>query len=79
MLKLTFSVHMKLRLKGKCPRHPGYNPEQGEGLIRGACSRCYALYSLVAARDEVYAALRTFETLAQPYLVVRKIQAPRGQ
>jgi hypothetical protein len=71
MLKLTFSVHMKLRVKAKCPRHPRYNPEQGEGLIRGACPHCRALFAIVAARDEAYAALRNFETLAQPYLQVR--------
>lgn len=71
MLKLTFSLQSKMRLKGKCPRHPGYNPEAGQGAIRGACSGCQALYQVIAARDEVYAALRRFESLAEPYKVVR--------
>jgi hypothetical protein len=35
MLKMSFTVRMKLRLKGRCSRHPRYNPEQGEGMIRG--------------------------------------------
>lgn len=72
MLKLTFSLRSKMRLRGKCPRHPGYNPEAGQGAIRGGCATCHALYQVIAARDEVYAALRRFESLAEPYLVIRK-------
>jgi len=72
MLKITFSLRTKMRIKGKCSRHPGYNPESGQGAIRGGCATCQALYEVVAARDEVYASLRRFESLAEPYLVIRK-------
>jgi hypothetical protein len=51
MLVLRFSVHIKLKLKGKCPKHPRFNPELGRGAIRGGCSECMALYEVVAARD----------------------------
>lgn len=35
-----------LRIKISCPSHPRYNPEQGEGAIRGACRMCSAMYQL---------------------------------
>jgi hypothetical protein len=35
-----------LRIKIGCPNHPRYNPEQGEGAIRGACKFCYGLFGL---------------------------------
>jgi hypothetical protein len=67
MLKMSFTVRMKLRLKGRCSRHPRYNPEQGEGLIRGGCSQCLALYQVIAARDRANAALKVLEDLATPF------------
>jgi hypothetical protein len=56
MLVLRFSVHIKLKLKGKCPKHPRFNPELGRGAIRGGCPECMALYEVVAARDRAAAA-----------------------
>jgi hypothetical protein len=78
MLKVTFSIRMKIRLKAKCSKHPGYNPEQGPGAIRGACLHCQRLCAVIAARDEVWAALRKFESLAEPYLVTRRPSSPQG-
>jgi hypothetical protein len=72
MLKTSFTVRMKLRLKGRCSKHPRYNPEQGEGVIRGGCSQCLALYQVIAARDRANAALKVLEDLATPYQVPRK-------
>jgi hypothetical protein len=62
MLSLKFSVRLKLRLKGKCPKHPRFTPEVGQGAIRGGCRECLALYQVVAARDQAAAAAtpRTF-------------------
>lgn len=77
MLKLTLSLRSKMRLKGKCPRHPGYTPESGQGAIRGGCATCHALYEVIAARDEVYDALSRFESLAEPYVVVRTVATKR--
>jgi len=72
MLKMSFTVRMKLRLKGSCARHPRYNPEQGEGVIRVGCPHCLALYKVIAARDRANAALKVLEELATPYQVARK-------
>jgi hypothetical protein len=72
MLKMSFTVRMKLRLKGRCSKHPRYNPEQGEGVIRGGCPHCLALYQVIAARDRANAALKMLEELATPYQVSKK-------
>jgi hypothetical protein len=72
MLKMRFTVRMKLRLKGRCSKHPRYNPEQGEGVIRGGCPHCLALYQVIAARDRANAALKMLEELATPYQIPRK-------
>jgi hypothetical protein len=50
MLALHFSIHIKMKLKGKCPKHPRFNPEIGQGAIRGGCRECLALCQVVAAR-----------------------------
>jgi hypothetical protein len=78
MLSLKFSVRLKLRLKGKCSKHPRFNPESGPGAIRGGCRECLALYQVVAARDQAAAALRQFEEVAEPYRVFPKPRIRRG-
>jgi hypothetical protein len=35
MLAFRFSLHIKMKLKGKCPKHPRFNPEMGEGYPWG--------------------------------------------
>jgi hypothetical protein len=36
---------LTIRLKAKltCPKHPRFNPEQGEGGIVGGCVVCFAI------------------------------------
>jgi hypothetical protein len=78
MLALRFSIHIKMKLKGKCQKHPRFNPEIGQGAIPGGCRQCLALYQVVAARDQAAAALRQFEEVAEPYRVVPKPSIRRG-
>ena len=78
MLALRFSIHIKMKLKGKCPKHPRFNPELGRGAIRGGCRECLALYQVVAARDQVVAALRQLEELAEPYKLFPKQRMAQG-
>ena len=75
MMKLAVSLNLKLRIKGSCPAHPRYNPEQGQGAIRGNCQHCLALYAVTQARDQLHNAAARLEEVAQPYIVVR----PRKQ
>lgn len=50
MLQFTYKLKIAERVKGKCNRHPRYNPEKdGRAGIRGACSCCFSLYDLYQA------------------------------
>ena len=33
-----------VRFRGKCPKHPGYDPHEGIGAIKGGCPRCERLF-----------------------------------
>lgn len=71
MLNTRVVIQVKLRLKGKCPHHPRYNPEHGPGAIRGGCQYCQALYAVTQARDLLHIAAEHLEEVARPYIVVR--------
>ena len=49
-----------IRWKGKCGRHPAYNPEDGEGAIRGGCERCHALLDIFRQHTKLVRAMREF-------------------
>lgn len=35
-----------VRFKGRCDRHPGFDPHDGRGGIRGGCKRCELLLEI---------------------------------
>lgn len=59
----------KLRIRAKCPKHPGYNPERSGEKFRAGCGHCESLWllynhlikfrsiqgSLLAVADEINA------------------------
>lgn len=49
-----------LRWKGKCGRHPHYDPADGEAAIKGACPRCYALLEIFVQHRRLVELMRTF-------------------
>jgi hypothetical protein len=49
-----------LRWKGKCKRHPAFDPADGEGAIKGACTRCYALLDIYAQHRRLVELIRSF-------------------
>jgi hypothetical protein len=49
-----------LRWKGRCGRHPQYDPSEGEGAIKGACTRCYALLDIYRQHRRLMELLRAF-------------------
>jgi hypothetical protein len=57
---------------------PRFNPEIGPGAIRGGCRECLALYQVVAARDQVVAALRQLEEVGEPYKLFPKQRMAKG-
>ena len=79
MLNTRVVIQVKLRLRGKCPQHPRYNPELGPGAIRGGCAHCQALYAVTQARDQLHNAAARLEELAQPYTVAPKRRAKAQQ
>ncbi|MBM3788506.1 MAG: hypothetical protein FJW30_29575 [Acidobacteria bacterium] len=42
-----------IRFKAKCNRHPKYNPEDGEGAIRGGCPKCRQLFEIYQAYQQL--------------------------
>lgn len=52
---------IRYRWKGKCPKHPNYDPvKHGEGAIKGSCPTCTLLF-------RVYEAHRMTEQIARSY------------
>ena len=73
MLQFTYKLKITERVKGKCSRHPRYNPEKdGRAGIRGGCSCCFSLYDLYQARIALDAAQREFIRRAAPWAPPRQ-------
>src|SRR6266542_213688 len=71
MLKLA--VRAEYRIKGRCSRHPAYNPVKDEqGGIRGGYKSCHELLSAYWAYVALRKAMEEFETTAQPFLLIKK-------
>jgi len=52
-----------VRWKGKCARHPGYDPPaDGAGGIRGGCQRCSLLWEIYTQHQKLVSLLRQFGT-----------------
>jgi hypothetical protein len=49
-----------LKWKGRCGKHPRFDPEQGEGAIRGGCIRCYALLDIYRQHKRLIEMMRAF-------------------
>jgi hypothetical protein len=80
MLKFNYKLTVKERVKAKCPRHPGYNPERdGRRGIKGTCTACYSLYDLLEARNKLDAAVREFVRRAGPWAVAREPRRKKPQ
>jgi hypothetical protein len=68
MFQFTYKLKVAGRVKGKCERHPRYNPERdGRGGIKGGCPACFSLYDLQQARLTLDAANRDFLRKAIPW------------
>ena len=68
MYQFTYRLKITERVKAKCERHPRYNPERdGRAGIKGGCSTCYSLFSLLQARQALDVAHREFLRRAAPW------------
>jgi hypothetical protein len=80
MFQFTYKLKVAERVKGKCERHPRYNPERdGRGGIKGGCSACFSLYNLQQARFTLDAAHRDFLKKAVPWCDARGHEQDRSQ
>ena len=78
MFKLA--VRFDYRIKGRCPRHPAYNPIKDEQAgIRGGCVACHELLDAYRAYLALREAIEHFETTAQPFITAKKTPRKRVQ
>lgn len=49
-----------LKWKGRCRKHPRFDPEQGEGAIRGGCVHCYELLEIYRQHRRLVEMMREF-------------------
>ncbi len=49
-----------LRWKGRCKRHPRYDPLDGEGAIKGGCEKCRQLFEIHLQHKRLVALIRAF-------------------
>ncbi len=55
------------RWKGKCPKHPRYDPRKhGEAAIRGACPTCTLLWMVYAHDRDALKSARLFDEITKP-------------
>jgi len=67
MLKVAF--RLVYRIRGRCSRHPAYNPvkDEQEG-IKGGCEECYALFHAYRSYLALRKAIVEFETTVQSFI-----------
>ena len=60
-----------IRFKGRCERHPGFDPLDGLGAIRGGCKRCQLLLDISNAHARLVDLIRKAKNEADSPLVRR--------
>jgi hypothetical protein len=68
MFRLKYKRIIQENIRGRCDRHPRYNPEtNGKAGITDKCSTCYSLLDLHLSRLSLEDAIRDFERRAAPW------------
>lgn len=47
-----------VRFKGRCERHPGFDPFDGQGGVRGGCKRCLLLLEIHESHGKLVELIR---------------------
>ena len=77
MFKMAFRV--VYRIKGRCSRHPAYNPVKDEqGGIKGGCEECHALFQAYRAYLAFREAIEEFETTVQLFITNKQARGRNG-
>ena len=68
------------RIKGRCSRHPAYNPVKDEqGGIKGGCEECHALFRAYRAYLAFREAIEEFETTVQLFITNKQARGRSGE
>jgi hypothetical protein len=77
MFKMAFRV--VYRIKGRCSRHPAYNPVKDEqGGIKGGCEECQGLLNAYRAYLAFREAIEEFETTVQLFITNKQARGRSG-
>ena len=49
-----------IRFRGKCSKHPHFDPHDGRGAIKGGCQTCEKLLDILAFHTRMLARMREF-------------------
>lgn len=77
MFKMAFRI--VYRIKGRCSRHPAYNPvKDDQGGIKGGCEECHALFHAYRAYLAFREAIEEFETTVQLFITNKQARGRSG-
>ena len=77
MFKMAFRI--VYRIKGRCSRHPAYNPVKDEqGGIKGGCEECYALLQTHRAYLTFRESIVEFETTVHSFITNKQARGRSG-
>ena len=57
-----------VRFKARCDRHPGFDPHDGTGGVRGGCKRCQLLLEIHQSHARLVELIRKAKNDAGPVL-----------
>jgi len=78
MFNMAFRV--VYRIKGRCSRHPAYNPVKDEQRgIKGGCEECHALFHAYRAYLAFREAIEEFETTVQLFITNKQARGRSGE
>ena len=78
MIQFTYKLKLNERVRAKCSRHPGYNPEKDViASIRGGYDASWDIYHVQRSRLELDRAVREFLRHAAPWIKYRRSREPR--
>ena len=77
MFKVAF--RLVYRIRGRCSRHPAYNPAKDEQAgVKGGCQECYGLFLAYRACLTLREAIGAFETTVHSFITNKQARGRRG-
>ena len=55
-----------VRWRGKCSRHPMFDPQMGEGAVKGGCVKCTSLVEIYQLHQKMMGLMRSFSPPQPP-------------